>query len=241
MLDFLWTRGQVLVAGRPGQQRLWDLAERCLPSWTPREVLTEDEVVYRAAQKSLRALGVARPKDIAQHYIRGRYPGLNKILAELEAEGQIVQVRIEDWRGPWYIHTEDLPLLDRLIAGDWEPRTTLLSPFDNLICDRARTEQLFDFHFRIEIYVPKPQRKYGYFVLPILHGDRLIGRIDPALDRKRQVLTIQAVYAEPDAPLTKETGLAIARAVQELAVFVGAKDIVYTGQVPEGWRPGLAS
>ena len=82
----------------------------------------------------------------------------------------------------------------------WSGRTTLLSPFDNLICDRKRTEALWDFYFRIEIYVPADKRQYGYYVLPILHGDRLIGRIDPNYDRKTKTLNIQNVYAEADAP-----------------------------------------
>src|SRR5437868_2678298 len=193
MLDFLWTQGKLMVAGRVGGQRLWDLAERCLPEWAPREELDRHEAVRRAAQKSLRALGVARPREIAQHYTRGRYPGLQKALDELESEGRIEQVQIVDedqaiWPGPWYVHAEDLPLLERLAAGEWHPRTTLLSPFDNLICDRARTEKLFDFEFRIEIYVPAAQRQYGYFVMPILHGDRLIGRVDPRFDRAHRRL-----------------------------------------------------
>jgi uncharacterized protein YcaQ len=111
---------------------------------------------------------------------------------------------------------------------DWQPRTTLLSPFDNLICDRKRTEDLFNFHFRLEVYVPKAKRQYGYYVLPILHGDRFIGRLDPKLDRKTGRLTINAVYAEPDTPMTKETAQAINQAVEELGNFVGAEEIVYT-------------
>src|SRR5207253_2015411 len=149
---------------------------------------------------------------------RGRYPGLDGALAELEAEGRIVRVRIAGegraWPGVWYVHADDLPLLDRLAAGEWQPRTTLLSPLDNLICDRARTEALFDFAFRMEIYVPRDQRRYGYYVLPILHGDRLIGRIDPAMDRAHGRLTINAVHAEPDAP--PDAGPAVAGAIAEL-------------------------
>lgn len=244
MLDFLWTRGQLMVAKRVGGQRLWDLAERCLPDWTPREELGRHEAMRRATQKSLRALGVARPREITQHYTRGRYPSLEKALGELESEGRIEQVQIVDedrglWPGPWYVHADDLPLLDRLAAGEWHPRTTLLSPFDNLICDRARTEKLFDFEFRIEIYVPKAQRKYGYYVLPILHGDRLIGRVDPSMDRKQKRLTINAVYAQPDAPMDAQTGQAVASAIEELGAFLGAKEIAYGERVPEGWKDTL--
>ncbi len=240
MLDFLWVGGEVLVAGRVGSQRLWDLAERVLPDWTPREAWTEAEVGRFSAQKALRALGVARPVEIDLHYTRSHHPHLAATLADLEAEGVIVPAQIVDgeraWPGPYYIHRDDLPLLDRLAAGDWEPRTTLLSPFDNLICDRARTERFWDFRYRIEIYVPKDKREFGYYVLPILHGDRLIGRIDPAMDRKHHRLTINALYAEPDAPMTDEAAQAIAAAITNLATFLGATDIVYPATVPAGWE-----
>lgn len=121
----------------------------------------------------------------------------------------------------------------------FQPRTTLLSPFDNLICDRARTEKLFNFDFRIEIYVPKDKRKYGYYVLPILHGDKLIGRIDPLMNRKEKRLYINNVYAEANAPLNSQTAAAISTAIENLAVFLGAADIAYTDQVPKGWKNKL--
>ena len=238
-----WSQGEIMVAGRRGRTRLWDLAKRCLPDWTPRERLSERNITRRAAQKALRALGVARPRDIENHFIRRRYPDLTAVLTELEGEGQITQVQIAEngqaWPGPWYIHTADLPRLDRLRAGHWRPRTTLLSPFDNLICDRKRTEDLFDFRFRLEIYTPKAKRQYGYYVLPILHGDRFIGRLDPKLDRQTGRLTINAIFAEPDVPLTLEAGQAIASALKELAAFVEAKEIVWPEHMPDGWQGGL--
>jgi uncharacterized protein YcaQ len=239
MLTGLWDRGFIMVAGRKGTDRLWDLPERFLPDWTPRDELSEYEVVYNAAQRSLRALGVARMKDIQLHFTRNRYPGLPEILVDLEKEGRIQQVKIVDEGkaipGTWYIHTEDLPLLEGLEKGGFQPRTTLLSPFDNLICDRARTERLFNFEFKIEIYVPKEKRQYGYYVLPILHGDKLIGRIDPLMNRKEKRLYINNVYAEPNAPMNKSTAAAAAAAIESLATFLGATDIAYTGSVPSGW------
>ncbi|MEO8612908.1 MAG: crosslink repair DNA glycosylase YcaQ family protein [Chloroflexota bacterium] len=239
MLTGLWDRGFIVVAGRKGTERLWDLPERFLPDWTPRDELTDYQVVYLAAQKSLRALGVARIKDIQVHYTRNRYPGLPEILKDLEKEGRIQQIKIVDsdkaLPGTWYIHTDDLPLLEQLEKGEFQPRTTLLSPFDNLICDRARTEKLFNFEFKIEIYVPKEKRQYGYYVLPILHGDKLIGRIDPLMNRKEKRLYINNVYAEPDAPMNKSTAAAAAAAIESLATFLGAADIAYAENVPSGW------
>ncbi len=243
MLDYLWMQGRIMVAGRAGLQKLWDLSERVLPEWTPRERLSEREATRRAVQKSLRALGVARPRHIALHFTRGRYPNLPAILDELEAGGVIERVAIcdenADWGEGWYIHAEDAPQLERLANGDWQPRTTLLSPFDNLIADRARTRLLFDFDYGIEIYTPKHKRRYGYYVLPILHGDRLIGRLDPALDRKAGRLNIHAVHLEPGAPREQEAARAVAAAVEDLAAFVGAKEIAYSRRVPAAWKSVL--
>lgn len=243
MLDYLWTHGDIMVAGRSGLQKLWDLTERVLPDWTPRDLLDEREVTRRSVQKAVRALGVGTVKQIKLHYTRGRYYELPSVLAELEKEKILHRVQIVDdgqaWKDTWYIHADDLPLLERLESGDWQPRTVLLSPFDNLICDRKRTEQLFNFYYRIEIYVPKAKREYGYYVLPILHGDQIIGRIDPTMNRKDKVLHVHNVYAEPDAPMTRDAGRAAAAATEQLAQFLGAKKIDYGENVPAPWKKAM--
>ena len=242
MLDVLWTQGRVMVAGRQGQQRVWDLAERWLPPWAPTRRPPERAVVRLAVQRSQRALGVATARDIDRHFTAGRYPGLTAVLAGLERDGRVERVRVADdgteWAGPWYVHADDLPMLERLEAGDWRPRTTLLSPFDNLIIDRERTQRLFGFHFRMEIYVPRAARRYGYYVLPVLHGDRLIGRVDPAMDRRRGRLVVNAVHAEPDAPAA--AGPAVAAALEDLAAFLGADRVELRQPPPERWRGGFA-
>jgi uncharacterized protein YcaQ len=245
MLDFLWMQGKIMVTKRVGGQKQWDLAERCLPAWTPRDQLDEYEVTYRAAQQALRALGVATAQHIKYHFIRGRYPHLNEVLTQLVDEGRIVLAAVRDknetWKGAWFIHADDVPLLESLRDSAWQSaqRTTLLSPFDNLICDRARTEQLFDFNYRVEIYVPASKRQYGYFAMPILHGDRLIGRIDPTMNREQGVLTINAVYAEDYAPMNRATAIAVRDAIAELAQFLGAHDVVYAKKAPAGWAKWL--
>jgi hypothetical protein len=241
MLDVLWAQGRIMVAGRAGQQRLWDLAERWLPAWTPTGRLPEREIVWRTTQRSLRALGIATARDIDRHFTEGRYPGLAAVLAGLERAGRVERVRVAadgvEWPGPWYLHADDLPLLERLQDGDWRPRTTMLSPFDNLIIGRERTERLFDFRYRMEIYVPKAARQYGYYVLPVLHGDRLVGRVDPALDRRRRRLLVHAVHAEPDAPA--DAGAALAAALHELAAFLGAEQVELRQPPPPVWRTAL--
>jgi uncharacterized protein YcaQ len=238
ILDYLWANGEVMVSERKGNQKRWGLAEDFFPEWTPQEQWSAEQTCRFAVQKAVRALGAATAKQIKVHYTRGMYEGLTAVLDQLVQEEILIPITLSDGGKPlsddYYLHANDLPLLRQLQNGDWQPRTTLLSPFDNLICDRDRTEQLFDFYFRIEIYVPKAKRQYGYYVLPILHGDRLIGRIDPKMDRKTNTLHVHNVYAQPKAPKNKKAVRAIGKAVAELASFLGAKQIQW-GNVPDEW------
>src|SRR5439155_21383077 len=128
-------------------------------------------------------------------------------------EGLIVPIEVDGLPGRWVAHRD---LLDTTFRG----RTTLLSPFDDLISDRERTERLFDLRFRLEIYVPKAKREFGYFVLPILRGDRFVGRIEPVFDRKAGVLRVNSVHWEPGAKPA-----ALDKTLRSLASFVGAKSI----------------
>jgi uncharacterized protein YcaQ len=238
MLDILWMKGDVLVARRRAGQRLWDLPERCLPAGAVAEELPDDEVVRRAAARALRALGVARPAHIRAHFTRRRYPGLDAVLAGMAARGEIAPVTVDGLDGSWWVHGEDAERLEALARGDhpFRARTTLLSPFDNLLCDRARTELLFGFSHRLEIYVPRAKRRWGYYVLPILHGDALIGRADLAVDRRAGVLRAHAVHAEPG---TRRAGGRVRRALDRLAAWQGAERIEFGGPVPDGWRDAL--
>jgi len=245
LLDRLWTRGQLMVYGRPNNHRVWGMAEDFWPDWTPRETWNDEQLTRFATQKAIRALGVATARQIKQHYTRNRYPQLTSILSKLVDEGTLLAGQVIGDDGTalpdtWYIHQADLPLLAQIQAGNWQPRTTLLSPFDNLICDRDRTHLLWDFYFRIEIYVPKAKRQYGYYVLPVLHGDQLIGRISPKMDRKTAVLHIEDVYREPEAPVGTATGQAIGQAIVGLAQFLGANKIEW-GNIPEEWSDGLVT
>ncbi|WP_420628782.1 winged helix-turn-helix domain-containing protein [Candidatus Leptofilum sp.] len=234
ILDYLWTNGAITVTERVGNQRRWGLLPEWLPAGTPQEMWTDEQTCRFAAQKAIRALGAATAKQIKVHYTRGMYPGLTAVLKQLVQEEILIPATVDGLSDDYYLHAEDLPLLRQIQNGDWQPRTTLLSPFDNLICDRDRTEALWDFYFRIEIYVPAAKREYGYYVLPILYGDKLIGRIDPKMDRKSNTLHIHNVYAEPNAPKFKKTVREIGRAITSLAKFVGAKQIVW-GNVPSDW------
>ncbi len=244
MLEFLLVRGEVMVQGRSGIQKFWDLSERCLLSSTPRVALSDYEVDRLAMMRSLRALGIATKRQIMEHFSSGLYTDPDRVLNDLEHEGEISRVIIHDLppngkAKDWYIHSKDIPILERVQGGKFSPRTVLLSPFDNLIIDRKRTASLFGFEMSFEIYVPKPKRKFGYYVLPILHGDRLIGRIDPRMDREQRKLFINAVFAEQRAPKSRETSSAVARSIQELGDFLGAREIVFSNKVPEQWKHDL--
>ena len=243
MLAILWRSGQLMVAGRQGGQKLWDFPERCLPAWTPTTALSELAIVRWAAEISLRALGVGRAVDISHHFISSHYPNLASALLTLERQGRIVPLKVtganRSWPSTWYVHAEDLALLDRIEAGTWSPRTTLLSPFDNLIRDRARTRLMFGFDYKLEIYVPVVKRQYGYFAMPVLREDRFVARVDPAFDRKSERLSIRAISSEPgcdDASVARSTK----DAITELARFVGARAIDYE-RVPSRWRRTLSA
>lgn len=239
LLDHYWTRGEVMVVGREGNQRVWGLAQDFWPEWVPQESWTPLEVTTFSAQKAIRALGVATESQIKKHYTRSMYPKLKQALKALTKEGTLEKVQVtkndEVLKGDWYLHREDVALLDEIERGNWNGRTTLLSPFDNLICDRDRTELLWDFYYRIEIYVPKAKREFGYYVLPILENDQLIGRVDAQMDRKVNVFRVDNIYLEENVKPTKKRGQQVTRAIKHLAKFLSATDIEW-GNVPVGWK-----
>lgn len=244
MIEALWDRGQVTVTRREGQgfglRKQWGLMADYLPEWVDHEPWAEEEVVRAAIQRSLHALGVARPKHIKRHFTRDRYPGLPEILRKMTADRQIshVQIASDDpvWAGEWFISPHAIALLEsgRLDGDDWG-RTALLSPFDNLHCDRDRTEQMWGFLYRSEIYTPKAKRQYGYYTMPILHGERLVGRLDPAMDRKNNVLNVHSIHLEAGVELTAALRAGIAQSLQSLAEFLGAEATVLSPETQLVW------
>ncbi len=217
-LALLWFQGRIVPAGRAGGGRRWALAD----SWfgaALAAIPAQPIALRQAAVRSLRALGIATQQQVKAHFIRHRYQGLAAAWKQLEAEGLIIPVDLGR-KGDWYMHTEDVGLLEQIEAGEFEPRTSLLSPFDNLICDRNRTLALWNFDFRLEIYVPKVKR-WGYFVMPLLHGDRIIARFDLAVGRKAGVLNVIGERWEPGWDGTRRPVRATERALDELSLFLG--------------------
>lgn len=226
MLEILWHAGEIAISRRDGTERVWDLFERVLSAGAD-EPPPDEVVAIELMERQLRARGLTQPGwGAALDY---RLPAREVGEQSLRADGVAVPVAVAGLPGEWLAHAELLAALD---SGDWQPRSTLLGPFDPLIADRERTEALFDFRFRLEIYLPAAKRESGYYVLPILHGDRLIGRIDPAYDRKRRVLTVNAVYAEPNA--SPDAWPAVRGAIDELAAWLGA-DRVELPALPVAW------
>ena len=220
LLHLLWITGRVGVGGRIGGERLWDVFERCLPpDATAIADLPDDAAEREAALRAVRMLGVARAGHVRAHFLRRRYRRLVDTLAELVAVGRLEQVAVDDLRGEWFAAPQDL---DGLAALAPAARTIALSPFDNLLCDRARTAELFGFDHRLEIYVPAAQRRWGYYVLPILHRERIVARADMALDRGAGVLRLLALHREPDVRRTDALDRALMRAFERLAAWRGA-------------------
>ena len=226
MLDGLWATGDAAIVGREGQERIWGLAK----DWYPRaKAITEREAARTVVSRRLAAFGVARAKSIGSSF---DVPPLSweKALAELVREGKAREAEIEGVRGSFYVWA---PLLERRFRG----RAAILSPFDRLIHDRARSRELFDLEYVLEIYVPPAKRRWGYYVLPVLKGDRFIARFDARADREAGVLRVLAMHPEPAS--TADDANTVGREVRALARWLKLRDVVYE-RVPRGWKAALA-
>ena len=243
LLHLLWMCGRIGVAGRiGGTERLWDVFERCLPAGVAgaAEAADFDDATAErvAALRAVRMLGVARPGHVRAHFLRRRYAQLPATLDALVADGRLERVAVSGLRGEWFAAVEDLERLPDLPPGG---RSTVLSPFDNLLCDRARTAELFGFEHRLEIYVPAPQRRWGYYVLPILHRERLVARADMALDRAAGVLQVHALHREEGLRRTPALDRAVLRALERLAAWRGADRVAFAGSSIRRAPPAAAT
>jgi uncharacterized protein len=198
MLEFLMMRGEVAIAGRLGRERLWDLAERVYSADVV--VPSVEEAERRKNERRLASLGIARQKTRAMP-MEPTHVG--------EAGEPAV---VEGVKGEWRVAPAAL-------EGDFEGRTALLSPFDRLVHDRVRAEELFDFEYTLEMYKPAAKRRWGYFALPILHHDRLVGKVDAAGDRKASVLRVHAIHE--DVRFTRTMTKAVQAELEDLASWLG--------------------
>jgi len=198
MLEFLMMRGKVAIAGRLGRERLWDLAERVYPVDV---VVPSVEEARRAKnERRLASLGIARQKTTAMP--------IEPVDVGEAGEPAV----IEGTKGEWRVDPGAL-------GKSFEGRTALLSPFDRLVYDRVRAQELFDFEYTLEMYKPAAKRRWGYFALPVLHGDRLVGKADAIADRKASVLRVHAIHE--DVKFTRAMTKAVQSELADLASWLG--------------------
>jgi hypothetical protein len=198
MLEFLMMRGEVAIAGRVGRERLWDIAERVYPADV--SVPSVDEAALRKNERRLASLGIARRTARAMP------------MEPVHVGGAGEPAVVEGVKGEWRVDPTYL-------VDDFEGRTALLSPFDRLVHDRVRAEQLFDFEYTLEMYKPAAKRRWGYFALPILHEDRLVGKVDTVADRKASVLRVNAIHE--DVRFSRAMTEAVQAELADLAGWLG--------------------
>jgi uncharacterized protein YcaQ len=201
MLEILMNRGEVAIAARVGRERLWDVPERVYPDV---EIPTVEEAERRKDERRLASLGIARAQ--------ARAMPMEPI--HVGEAGELAVV--EGVKGEWRVDPAQLD-------DEFEGRTALLSPFDRLIHDRTRAEELFEFEYTLEMYKPAAKRRWGYFALPILHGDRLVGKLDAAADRKASVLRVNAIHE--DVRFTRAIVKGVHAELESLAAWLGLDTI----------------
>ena len=215
MLEFMGVKLDVVVAGRVGQERLWDLPDRVIPADAPQTELTKEEYEEQRVMRALRRFGICTQQEVRLRAYGLSIPDAKTLLARLVAEGRLAPVRLTLPGG----EVDGFALPEALDADDRATRTTLLSPFDPLVYNRERTSRLFDFKYTLEMYKPVSEREFGHFVLPILHGGDLVGRLDSERDRKRNELVVRKLHWEGRTPAAPVRA-AVDQAVEELREFV---------------------
>ena len=220
-LEYLFDMGELMVSRRDKFQRYYDLSERVLAGRDFAQDKTMADYRRFAVDSGLKRLGIATGSQVADYYRLLKKPTAG-ILADMLRTGEALPVAVDGWRDAAYIHRDNLTLLDAVAAGQHQPELTVfLSPFDNLFWDRQRDLALWDFHYRIQVYTPKAKREFGYYVMPILHGSELVGRVDPKVDRKRKRLVFNAVRLEGGVRYSAALGKAITGAIEEFMAFHG--------------------
>ena len=212
-LERLFQEGTLMIARREGFQKVYDLAERVLPASINTTVPTESEFGKFLVQRTVNAHGIVNERELGYLQRRTARAAIKKALPRLIESGAIKEVRIDTLPGTYYA--------SKLSAETAPARLSLLSPFDNAVIQRRRLKELFNFDYQIECYVPKPKRKFGYFCLPILWGDRFVGRIDLKADRKEKRLIRNSLHWEQNAP--KDAQGALQETLQRFSEFNGCR------------------
>lgn len=224
-LEMLFTVGELMVSRRERFQRVYDLCERVLPSGNDAHLQPAETANRALVIKAVKSLGVATEAWIADYY-RMRRSDTAQAISALTVDGTLLPAQIADIDAPAYVHADNRQLAEAAAAGDLKPaRTVLLSPFDPVVWDRRRAEELFHFEYRIECYTPAPKRKFGYFTLPILRRGKLIGRLDPKAHRKEKVFEVKSLHLEPGVSRSAALTRDLARAIRDCALWHGTPKV----------------
>lgn len=241
-LEAAFALGKLMVARRENFQRVYDLSERVLAAAkhpVPGARLTTAAVRGEYLLGAVRALGIAQARWLADYFRMGRRLK-DTDLDEYVANGEILRIAVNGWDNPGYVHRDQLPLLARAQRGTLRAtHTSVLSPFDPVVWDRERASMMFGFDYTIECYTPAPKRRYGYFVLPLLHHGRLVGRLDAKAHRGDGLFEIKAIYLEPDSATTDSMLADIATALQRVADWHGTPRIVVRRSEPRSFAAHL--
>lgn len=231
-LEMLFTAGELMIARRQNFQRVYDLRERVLPSWDDARLPPKEEVRRTLALKAVRALGITRARWVGDYFRTDRRQTLETVLS-LAREGSLLTVEVEGWKEPAFVHPENRKLLKDAASSKLAPTlTTLLSPFDPLVWDRARAREMFDFDYKIECYTPEPKRLYGYFTLPILRRGSLVGRLDAKAHRREGVFEVKVVHLEPWVRAGAELVADVGEALRACAVWHKTPEVIVRRSEP---------
>jgi uncharacterized protein YcaQ len=242
-LEHLFAAGELMISHRENFHRVYDLRERvlanALPTWEDALAPTEHEVRRALALKAVRALGVAVARWVPD-YFRTPKKGAASLLGELADEGSLLRAEIED--EPAYVHPENARLAEEVLSGRTRSSvTTLLSPFDPVVWDRARALELFGFDYKIEVYTPAARRRYGYYSLPILHDGALVGRLDAKAHRKEGLFEVKATHLEPGVAASEGLVSGVAGALRACADWHGTPEVLIRGSHPSEVAGALRS
>lgn len=245
-LEAWFALGELMVTRRERFQRVYDVTAHVLARLDPPldpelDALSAAGLRQRFTLDSVRALGVTQAGWIADYY-RLKPAITDRELAPLLASGELLAVPVQGWKTPGYVHRDHADLLDRALHGRLRAtHTTLLSPFDPLVWDRARALAMFDFAYTLECYTPAARRRYGYFVLPILHRGRLVGRLDAKAHRAAGVFEVKAAFLESGVEIQPRLVHAVAAAIAATAHWHGTPEIRLGQTQPAGLAKALRS
>jgi len=231
-LEHLYAWGDLMITDRVNFQRAYDLRQRVLPDWVETSEPTPEERDRYWLEQGVRALGICQTLQAADYSYRKRN-AVRGYIADMVDEGIFLQVNVRIYDGsikPHIVHHQDRHLLEKAADGDLQfLRTTFLSPFDNLFWARGRDAQIWNFRNLLEAYKPAPTRIWGYFNMPILYKDRLVGKIDPKVDRKNSRLILKSIYLEEGIEPEEELISELAQAFRSFMIFHQAEDLVFEG------------